>query len=47
MAFKQKWLPECEVTTESLAQALFLENDHQQRFEIGIANGIAKALNGD
>lgn len=42
LAYKQKWLPQSEVTTESLAQALFLENDSFERNQISVANGIGK-----
>ena len=42
LAYKQKWLPQCEVSTESLAQALFLENDSFERNQISVANGIGK-----
>jgi len=42
LAYKQKWLPQCEVTTESLAQALFLENDSFEKQQISVNNGICK-----
>ncbi len=41
-AYHQKWLPQQEVTTESLAQALFLEKDSLEKQEIAINNGICK-----
>lgn len=47
MAFKEKWLPHAEATEENLAIALYLEQHEQKRFEVGIANGIAKAFEGD
>lgn len=42
LAYKQKWLPQSEVTTESLAQALFLENDSFEKQQIAVNNGICK-----
>lgn len=40
LAYQQKWLPQCKVTTESLAQALFLENDSFEKNQVAINNGI-------
>ena len=41
-AYQKKWFPQCEVTTENLAQALFLENDSFERNQVSVANGIGK-----
>lgn len=40
LAYKQKWLPHSEVSTENLAQALFLENDSIEKQQIAVNNGI-------
>lgn len=40
LAYHQKWLAGCEVTEESLAQALFLEADNVKSQQIAINNGI-------
>jgi hypothetical protein len=42
LAYQQKWLPQSKVTTESLAQALFLENDNFEKNQISVNNGICK-----
>ncbi|WP_170940708.1 hypothetical protein [Pseudoalteromonas sp. NBT06-2] len=47
LAYQLKWLPHSEATTQTLAQALFLENDNLEQQKIAICNGIALALGGD
>ncbi len=42
LAYHQKWLPQSKVTTESLAQALFLEDDNFEKQQVAVANGICK-----
>ncbi|EDM67302.1 hypothetical protein PE36_12687 [Moritella sp. PE36] len=44
LAYQQKWLPHSATTEDSLAQALFLENDNQEKQQIAINNGICMAL---
>jgi hypothetical protein len=45
LAYQAKWLPHTEVSEESLAQALFLEQENQHKNTIAIANGIGKFFN--
>lgn len=40
LAYQKKWFPQSEVTTENLAQALFLENDSFDKNQAAINNGI-------
>jgi hypothetical protein len=44
LAYQAKWLPTFKVTEETLAQALFLENDHCDQQKIAVNNGICMAL---
>jgi len=47
LAYQLKWLPQSEATSETLAQALFLEDDNLEQQKIAICNGIALALGGE
>jgi len=40
LAYHAKWLPNIKITDESLAQALFLEQESQKNHAIAINNGI-------
>ena len=40
LAYQKKWLPQSEVTDETLAQALFLESDSFEKNKTAINNGI-------
>ncbi|NRA84741.1 MAG: hypothetical protein HRU22_13525 [Gammaproteobacteria bacterium] len=44
-AYHVKWLPTLSVTDESLAQALFIENDNREQLQIAVNNGICRVLN--
>jgi len=46
-AYHAKWLPSLSVTDETLAQALFIENDSREQQQIAVNNGICNVLNND
>jgi hypothetical protein len=43
-AFSHKWFPGRDVTTRSMAEALFLENDFWEKQRVAVANGVATAF---
>jgi len=45
-ALTRKWLPGASHDTESMAQALFLENDYWEKMTASISRGIAQAFKG-
>ncbi|WP_319780793.1 DUF6890 family protein [Maridesulfovibrio sp.] len=44
--FSRKWFPEREITVDSMAEGLFLEQDFWDNMSVAVANGIAKAFKG-
>ncbi|WP_376708367.1 DUF6890 family protein [Shewanella surugensis] len=47
LAYQAKWLPHHDITEDSLATALFLENDYQNQQTLAVNNGICRALSED
>jgi hypothetical protein len=45
-AFSRRWFPGREVTTKSMAEALFLEKDYWEKQQIAVTNGVARAFKG-
>jgi len=46
LLFSGKWFPGREATVESMAEALFLENDYWEKMTVAVGNGVAKAFGG-
>ncbi|WP_035075176.1 DUF6890 family protein [Maridesulfovibrio zosterae] len=41
-----RWFPGQEVTEESMAEALWLEQDFWEKMSVAVSNGISKAFRG-
>ena len=46
MALVARWLPGEAPTADNMGTAKWLEDQHWQRMEIAVANGIARAFKG-
>jgi hypothetical protein len=46
LALRQRWIPRANDSTESLAMAVWLEENDREKQTIAVANGIGKAFSG-
>ncbi|WP_420791194.1 DUF6890 family protein [Enterovibrio gelatinilyticus] len=43
-AWRRKWLPHEPDTEQTLAQAVWLEKNHNEALSVAMTNGVAKAF---